>query len=121
MPHCWQLARPGRWLGFVISPHTMHEDTRGFPEEALRKDASMMPEDLDVDVGASRIKSISLESLIEVPAGLDMTKTGKYIAYNPYQFRLIDGPLRVVDHGIQETDKIDGPTGGRLVADRHHR
>jgi hypothetical protein len=99
----------------------MHEDTRGCRIEELRKHRSTRLEDLDVGVGASRIEVMSLESLIEVPAGLDMAETGNYIAYGPYQFRLIDGPLRVVDYCIQEPEKIDSRTGARLVTDRHHR
>jgi hypothetical protein len=62
----------------------MHEDTQGSPKEDLRKDRSTRPEDLAVEVGVSRIEVISLESLIEVPAGLDMAETGQCIAYGPY-------------------------------------
>ena len=99
----------------------MHEDTIGCRNEELRRDRSTRPEDVDVGVGASWIEVILLESLIEVPAGLDMAETGKYIAYGPNQFCLIDGRLRVVDYCIQKPEKIGSRTGGRLATDRHHR
>jgi hypothetical protein len=85
----------------------MHEEIRGCPKEEWQRGRSTRPGDLGVGVGATRIEVMSLKSLIEVPAGLDMAETGKRAAYRPHQFRLIDGPLRVVDHGIQELEKVD--------------